>query len=249
LNHGRAPRVVFTEACYGSHIFGKSVEQSIALKFLASGSQAIVGATCVAYGGVTTPLTAADLLGHSFWSSISRGTPAGEALRQAKIHLAREMHRRQGYLDGEDQKTLIAFVLYGDPLADPYSAKRSPKSLLRPMRWQSTVKVICDRTDDIETPQPASREVMAHAKRVVAQYLPGMTDAQYSISQEHAQCDGVKHKCPSAQFGGASKPSRPPVRRVVTLSKQVQRGSTVHNHYARLTLDSTGKLVKLVVSR
>jgi hypothetical protein len=209
----------------------------------------VVGATCVAYGGVTTPLTAADLLGQSFWNSIIRKAPAGEALRQAKIHLVREMHRRQGYLDGEDQKTLIAFVLYGDPLADPYSTKTSPKSILRPMRWQSTVKVICDRTDELDTQQAASREVMMHVKKIVTQYLPGMADAQFAISQEHAQCNGAKHKCPSAQFGVTSKPNRPPVRRVVTLSKQVQKGSTVHNHYARLTLDPNGKLVKLVVSR
>mgnify|MGYP001081235206 CR=1 FL=1 len=73
----------------------------------------------MAYGSIAAPLAAADLLGHTFWRYLHEGFPAGEALRQAKIHLASSMSQRQGYLDGEDQKTLISFILFGDPLAQP----------------------------------------------------------------------------------------------------------------------------------
>ncbi|MEJ2758568.1 MAG: hypothetical protein P8046_08825, partial [Anaerolineales bacterium] len=91
-NSGRAPRIVFSEACFGANIINKSVEEAICLKFLDSGSQAVIGSTCTSYGSLTTPLIAADLLGKAFWNFLQQGYPAGESLRRAKIHLAREMN-------------------------------------------------------------------------------------------------------------------------------------------------------------
>ena len=74
-----------------------------------------VGSTCISYGSVTTPLIGADLLGITSGGYVQDGISTGEALMRAKIELVREMNKRQGYLDGEDQKTLISFVHYGDP--------------------------------------------------------------------------------------------------------------------------------------
>jgi hypothetical protein len=249
LNHGRSPAVIFSEACYGAHIQDRSVNESMALTFLASGSQAVVGSTCTAYGAVAGTLTAADLLGRTFWDYVNQGFPAGEALRRAKIHLAREMHRRQGYLDGEDQKTLIAFTLYGDPLALANSYSGSRKGVLRALSSPSQVKTVCDRQDDIQPSEPIDPEVLLHLKQIVKQYLPGLVDARLTISQERALCNGRTHQCPTAQMGSASQPRQAPARRVVTLTKQVMKATTVHKHYARLTLDAEGRLVKLVVSR
>ncbi len=248
VNHGYTPKVVFSEACYGAHIIGRNIEETLALKFLTSGSQAVVGSTVTAYGSVTTPLIAADLLGIAFWSYLREGIPAGEALRRAKIHLAKEMHRRQGYLDGEDQKTLISFVLYGDPLAQPMGQPRTPKAILRPLTTPTTIKVVCDRAET-DLPAPVPAEVMAHVKHVVAQYLPGMADATVALAHEKSECHDGGHTCPTSQFGAKSRPAHAPSRQVVTLSKRVEQAAHVHRHYARLTLDAQGKLVKLVVSR
>ncbi|MFU8773896.1 MAG: hypothetical protein ACNA8H_15935, partial [Anaerolineales bacterium] len=55
-NSGHAPHVVFSEACFGAHVFDKGIEDALCLKFLSSGSQAVVGSTCTAYGSITTPL-------------------------------------------------------------------------------------------------------------------------------------------------------------------------------------------------
>jgi hypothetical protein len=248
-----APHIVFTEACYGAHILDKAVGEALALTFLASGSQAVAGATCIAYGAIADPLTAADLLGYAFWKSLGQGLPAGEALRRAKIHLAREMHRRQGYLDGEDQKTLISFVLYGDPLAQPLKATRSPKAILRPLSPPAQVKIVCDRSANGGGTRPVPPEVMRYVKSVVAQYLPGMADAQVRLSEEHASCQGGSHQCPTSQIGAKARPAREPHRRVVTLQKTIPAAASgcalQHHQYARLTLDESGKLVKLVVSR
>jgi len=248
LSSGQAPSVVLSEACYGGHILQKEVESAMSLKFLDLGSQAFVGSTSMTYGSITTPLVAADLLGRAFWSHLRSGLPAGEALRRAKIGLAREMDERQGYLDGEDQKTLISFVLYGDPLAQPLINAARPKATLQTPAPPKEINTVCDRLEDGQV-QTVPPEVVRYVKHVVAQYLPGMEDANFHFSREHARCSGSGHQCPTGQLHAKAKPGRQPNRSLVTLSKHVEDDNCVHSHYARLTLDDEGRLVKLVVSR
>ena len=140
LNGGRTPEIIFSEACYGAYILEKTAENSLALKFLATGCRALVGSTVMSYGSISTPLNAADLLGTAFWKYLKDGIPVGDALRRAKIHLAREMHKRQGYLDGEDQKTLISFVLYGDPLAHSFDLRPGFGSIIGKKRRKTFVR-------------------------------------------------------------------------------------------------------------
>ena len=277
VNSGRAPEVVFSEACYGAHISGKKIEEALTLKFLQAGSQAVVGSTCTAYGSINTPLTAADFLGHEFWNALKQGSPAGEALRRAKVSLAREMHRRQGYLDGEDQKTLISFVLYGDPLAQPLGQVRQAKgkfrpAVMRPLRPPRGVKTICDRARQEDQGDHLPAELVDYVKSIVEQYLPGMQGAHVMVSHEHLDCNVDEHLCPTQQLGMKSQRKGAPSslsgtqtqtshiqspdtssatiqRRIVILSKEVGNTTHVHRHYARLTLDEQNRLVKLVVSR
>jgi hypothetical protein len=260
LNGGKAPQVVFSEACYGTYVFNKKVEDAIALKFLASGSQVVIGSTVISYGSIATPLNAADLLAKTFWNFLNEGFPAGEALRRAKISLAREMHKRQGYIDGEDQKTLISFVLYGDPLVhlkDLPSIRQTHKSVTRSLTPPPQIKTICDRTLTPNQPEVIPEDVMLHVKRIVHQYLPGMENADLCLSHEHAGCCCKGHTCPTGQLGSKTHPEEAPDRSVITLSKSVsvehgigkERAKHIHKTYARLTLDKEGKVVKLAVSR
>ncbi len=249
VNSGRSPKLVFSEACFGAHIIGKHINEAMALKFLSAGTLAMVGSTCTSYGSIATPLIAADLLGNAFWRYLQEGYPGGEALRLAKIYLAEEMHRRQGYLDGEDQKTLISFILLGDPLAEPLDKIKIRKSILRPLDPNREVKTVCDRADKSDLAPKAPQEVVDHVKQVVEQYLPGMADAALIYSQEHLECDGENHRCSQEGARIKSAPDPHPGRRVVTLSKQVRRDQLTHPLYARLTLDGQGKVVKLAVSR
>ncbi len=242
------PQIVFSEACYGGHITNRSVDEAIALRFLQAGSLAVAGSTCISYGSISTPLIAADLLGRTFWRFLGEGCVAGEAMRRAKISLAREMHRRQGYLDGEDQKTLISFVLYGDPLAQSEVTGHGPKSTLRATLPQP-VQTVCDRSAAPGEGTPVPDEVIAQVKTIVSQYLPGMAGARLSYTHERAGCHHAGHNCPSGQFGAKTLPSQQPDRQVVVLAKQIQQAQHTHLQYARLTLDPQGKLVKLVVSR
>jgi hypothetical protein len=246
------PQIVFTEACYGLHIQGRKMDEAISLKFLEAGSLAVAGSTCMTYGSIAEPLTAADLLGHAFWTFLKQGMTAGEALRHAKIYLAGEMDRRQGYLDGEDQKTLISFILYGDPLAQSMANGRAPKSIRYLDQPLGNLKTVCDRVLTPSSPMPVPKDVLTSVRKVVAQYLPGMSDAQLAFSQEREQCNGKEHTCPTSQLEVKQEKSprdHKVSRRLVLLSKHVTRSEGVHPQYARLTLDDQGKLVKLVVSR
>ncbi|MCH7662541.1 MAG: hypothetical protein IH859_01560 [Chloroflexi bacterium] len=246
VNSGRAPQIVFSEACYGAHIQGKTVDSALSLKFLSAGTKVMVGSTCTSYGSIASPLIAADLLGQAFWKLLKEGYPAGEALRRAKIHLAREMHKRQGYLDGEDQKTLIQFVLYGDPLAQPDRSYSQPGSYQR--FANPGVKTVCDKSNGKMIRQcDVPEAILVEVKSMVRNYLPGMAKSKVAFTVEHVDCVG--HTCPNQHLGAKSHPNHVPRRRVVTLSKQVSVGGRMHPQYARMTLDARGKVVKLAVSR
>ncbi len=110
-----AGTVVVAECCYGAHLEGRSVAESVALSHMAGGALAFFGATGVAYGGLDGPLVAADLLAFHLWRALLDGLPAGRSLARAKALLVADAMSRQGYLDGEDEKTVAGFVLYGDP--------------------------------------------------------------------------------------------------------------------------------------
>jgi hypothetical protein len=253
-NSGSAPHLVFTEACYGANIAGKSVDEAISLKFLASGTHAVVGSTCISYGSLSTPLSSADLLGRVFWNLLQEGFTAGESLKRAKIHLTREMNQRQGFLDAEDQKTLISFVLFGDPLAQPFQSRSAPKTTPRLSDAAVQVPTVCERSCEGEAGSTVSLETIAHLKTIVAQYLPGMGDAEVRLSHEHQRCSNLGGKCgcgKQCQFSKIASKRQPlgkPRRRVVTLSKNFEQAHRTHKQYARLTLDDRGNIIKIVVS-
>ena len=238
-NSGRAPVVVFSEACYGANVFNKSTKDALCLRFLDSGTQALVGSTKIAYGSVGAPLIAADLLGRCFWQNTAgAGLPVGEALRLAKLQMAQEMHTRQGFLDGEDQKTLISFVLYGDPLAvtsdKAPSASPSLAAKRRAIRFTSKPpKVSLAETVPIES--ALSPETVAQIKSLVAEYLPTMRDAELRAARSRRAPATAKHA--SARTT------------VITLAKTVRVQLRSHPHYARVTFDENGKVIKLAVSR
>jgi hypothetical protein len=252
VNGGRAPHVVFTEACYGANVIEKSIDSALSLKFLDSGTHVVVGSTKVSYGSVTPPLIAADLLGRQFWERVNSGMPCGEALRQAKWAVAAGMHKRQGYLDGEDQKTLISFVLYGDPLYQSQAGRPASdfKEMTRhTLAAHGPIKTACALGTCGNAEVEIDSETYTRIKSIVSQYLPGMSDASCRIHPQHCGCDGVGHVCPTHQLGIKAAGAADNGNLVVTFAKTIPDDKLRHNHYARLTLDRSGKILKLAVSR
>jgi hypothetical protein len=241
-NDGNSPVIIFSEACYGSYINNKNEDQAISLKFLSSGTKAMVGSTCIAYGSIASPLIGADQLGNYFWKAVKEGTPVGEAYRNAKVMIAQEMTKRQGFLDGEDQKTLISFVLYGDPLVVLATNKKLEKRIRRD-RTKSPVVTVCQSKPAESKNASMDDDVLSQVKQIVEQYLPGLKGAEYSVSKQYA----------TQVNQGFSKSKAPhqleTERTVVTVSKKYNIATHTHFHYARLTIDNKGKVTKLAVSR
>ncbi len=251
VNSGRAPKVVFTEACYGAHAIGKTSENALSLKFLSAGSRAVIGSTKISYGSVTPPLIAADLLGRLFWQFLNQHLPVGEALRRAKLKLAAEMHQRQGFLDGEDQKTLISFVLFGDPLYRAENGYQLPgeKTVIRTTQRPAAINTACAKGGPEISQETLDATMTEKIDSIVSKYLPGMKSAVCTIHNQHISCQEADHFCPSQQFHTKSATKSAAGMMVVTLSKQIRSGDRTHPHYARLTLDKQGKVLKLAVSR
>jgi hypothetical protein len=57
----------------------------------------------------------ADLIALHFFHNVSKGMTSGEGLVNARAQLAASAVREQGSLDNDDRKTLLQFVLFGDP--------------------------------------------------------------------------------------------------------------------------------------
>jgi hypothetical protein len=107
--------IAFSEACYGANIVGKDPDEAISLKFMQKGVACFVGSTKISWGPAVPPSSEADLIGVYFMGNVKKGLPFGQALMEAKVAFAQEMIRRYGGLDSDDEKTLLEFVLYGDP--------------------------------------------------------------------------------------------------------------------------------------
>lgn len=251
----RAPRFIFSEACYGGHIEGKSSpDEALSLKFLNLGTEVFIGSTCTAYGAVTPPITSADLLADAFWQQLNQGQNAGSAFMQAKIGLAREMNRRQGYLDAEDQKTLLSFVFYGDPLCALPAKTSTAKSVLR-LKFHARVKTVVEEPDSPAGHDDVPAEIVAQVRKSVDRYLPGWRDADITLNRQVCDCASTSLACSGCQVSKKGFGKGTSQRLVVTLAKQVRIGSRssksgrTHTRYARMTLDRQGKILKVSVSR
>lgn len=254
-----ANSVVFTEACYGANILGKGAESSIALRFLASQALAVVGSTKVSYGSIAPPLLGADLLGRYFWKGLQAHLTVGEALRYAKVNLAQEMQERQGYLDGEDQKALISFVLYGDPSLPAGAAGNgaAAKALGKDLR----PSFICQKRAAL--PKGAlSDKLVAGIKTRIEASLPHMAEARVRALPLKLCNGSCGHRCAHA----AGKKSCEPVASVrsgrsadksvtgksweLTLEKDIAiQGDGAHRQVVKVTVDEGGHILKVAVSK
>jgi hypothetical protein len=176
---------------------------------------------------------------------LNEGQAIGVALCKAKVDFVREMNLRQGYLDGEDQKTLISFILYGDPLVayDPYQAMS--KSLARE-KDHPQVKTVVDQAYDNTKSTSVSAAAIAKAKESVKEYLPGIEFAEVRVSRQHVRIDNQRYPTSSVAKANGNRQSS---RTVVSFSKQITFDQHVHKQFARVTLDQQGKVIKMAISK
>jgi hypothetical protein len=246
--NGKSPKTVFSEACYGSHIVGKEPNTALSLKFLEAGVGAMAGSTRIAYGAANAPLIAADLLAHHYLANCQSGMACGEAMRQAKLSFASEMNKLQGYLDPEDQKSLISFVLYGDPLfaTSPQQQKYIRKGFSRATKRSMDIPLFSVGAMDSDSSGP-SETVQKNLKEALHRYLPGITDSAltYWRPRVNGETDAQTH---DPQKNKKAPPLRAPAWVVAMEKTYTMQGQTV-THFVRMSVDSRGKVMKIAVSR
>jgi hypothetical protein len=251
-----ANAVVFTEACYGANILGKNEADSIALRLLAEGALAVVGSTKVAYGSIAPPLLGADLIGKHFWEGLQAHLTVGDALRHAKVSMANEMQKRQGYLDDEDQKALISFVLYGDPSLPITSIHR--KAPVRASSDAFCPPVICSKTP--RAPKGiTSDELVATVRARIETSLPHMSHAMVRAKPLSVCSDACEKGC-GLQHGNANRSAMSAVQQkglhrhgrgwALTLQKNIPvRGDGAHHQVVKVVVDEHGHILKMAVSK
>jgi len=115
---GVAGAVSFAECCYGAQIAGRTPQNSCALKLVQEGAS-FIGATGLAFGSYIASdlmLEDADFLARAFFQAMSTGAAIGYALMQArKAYLADSSESATGEIWQLKQKTLLQFVLFGNP--------------------------------------------------------------------------------------------------------------------------------------
>ncbi len=239
---------VYTEACYGGYIVGRSAQDSIALSLLGEGTRGVIGSTGMAYGSLAPPLSGADLLGRNLWLGLKRGFTIGEALQRAKLGLVEEMAERQGFLDGEDQKTLLGFVLYGDPslrakiTPPPHKGREEEGGILCP-------SVICGKKARQEV--EVDEEVVAKVRRYLEERLPAVAGVDLRAARQEAcvpdrDCNG------ECSLGKASLPGKgSPSPSFVFTSERFTplEGDGVLKQVVKITTDQGGNVMKVAVSK
>jgi len=242
--------LTFTEACYGGYIINKKIDDSITLKLISIGSQAIIASTCISYGSVFPPLIGADLLAFIFWKFIKDGYSFGESLMQAKISLVKVMNQRQGYLDGEDQKTLESFVLYGDPLGyleeNIYLEKRMPIDKQPP----ELLVTYSDQNGIVQNSARLSKHTISEINEMVECYIPNLENAKIRIREHQIRLDKmISGEIKNSKYSANEGIDRFGTRTQITYSQMIKSARLVHEQFARVTLDESGKVIKLAVSR
>lgn len=225
--------ICVSEACYGAEIAGRTVENALALKMLQRNALAFIGSTATAYGSVNLPIGGADVLAQHLLAHLRRGQPVGRALQMARDGLARQAIEQQGYLDPDEAKTLLSFVLLGDPWATPYARPvLEHKSLLSPLRPQLAQR------------QPLSLNLLPPqsinaARRLFAKFVPYLSQAPLDVIGQSRPDLAPKNAAGRPQYGS------------VVFSAQTRFTTTDGRsgaHVARLTLtDETPR--KLLISR
>lgn len=172
---------LISEACYGLELDQRTLDDAIPLQALQDGIAACVGSTVSAYGSYSTPLLGADLLCERLIAHVASGVPVGMALRAARSEFVQTMYRRQGHIDDVDRKTLLSFVLYGDPWAATLSPTRSQKEPLSG-RFSSMLRLGRPRTiapiDERQVPGDVLRKVRATLRKA----LPGFERAHLAVT-------------------------------------------------------------------
>ncbi len=253
LNPWQTPSAIaFSQAGFGGDLTGRSPRDSMTLRLLSTQAVAVISSTAMAHGSIAPPLTGADLLARYFWEGLGSALTVGQALMAAKVRYARDMMAYQGYLDLDDQKTLLSFHLFGDPgLLPAGQVMAREHSMHDRLQGDAPPAVRCQLR---AVPQSLATVPLDLQRRVldyVSERLPHLADARLTVTRPILCAGDCIGRCRIAEaMYRATQPGALHVNYVFTFTS-VQRlpGAEAEMSLARVTISPRGDLLKVTTSR
>ena len=128
LRRTKRSTVVGAMCCYGASVFDPNDEAAvnpgeapIPSVYLRQGAYGFLGSTCTAWVGPDT-MMCADWIVASFLKSVLAGASLGRATLESKQDFVRWNEQQGDVIDTAEEKTLLQFVLLGDPSIHPVVA-------------------------------------------------------------------------------------------------------------------------------
>ncbi|HLZ06982.1 MAG TPA: C25 family cysteine peptidase, partial [Chloroflexota bacterium] len=241
-----AAPVVFSATGYSLDAESENPTRSLSLRFLSEGAAGFVGSASACYGTNLLPVAGADLLGSLFWEQLRSGQPVGAALQSAKRSFAARALEDQGYLDGDDQKTLLQFVLLGDPLLAVFETSWAGGEPPTEVGISST-DLLCNHDGDRRGNGQVDPRTVRAAVEVLALRCPEAVDGAVRIHRR-SSCDGLCGQ--SIHPDDESMTERATGITSVTSRTDLAQPDGSHLiRFARATVGADGRIVKTLVSR
>jgi Peptidase family C25 len=138
--HLKPNTVVGTMCCYGAQIFPPSDPDAwpLASTYLRKGALGFIGSTMKAWVGFPSDMMWADYIAGGYLKYVLRGFSIGLAFLDSKMNYAAAIIQKGNILDLGDEKTLIEYVLLGDPSIHPVTSEH-PSALAAEERRQRRV--------------------------------------------------------------------------------------------------------------
>jgi hypothetical protein len=189
------------------------------------------------------------MLGRYFWIGLQQGMSAGQALQWAKLSFANDMLNRQGYLDAEDQKTLLSFNLLGDPTLSSSATATSWEEISSAALLAKAPMWSCRNGGCSPQPAEVSPELVGTVQAFVAKALPWLASHEIRAARQvvcTGRCNGDGSHGNATPHGPAPKVERT----VFTVAGLAGGPNEKHLHQVvKLTVDARGSIVKMAVSR
>jgi hypothetical protein len=169
-----------------------------------------------------------------------------------------EVTERQGWLDGDDQKTLLEFVLYGDPSShfDKVPLLRS-KGIYEPaLRHAKTAErqpahIFCQHRstarEDIDIPVDLIRRVVSHLHTCCPEVHGGSVKIHSCVTC-NGQC-GISCQCGAGNIHSHGTPTFNKLTRFTSRKALSTIDGREITKYARATVGPAGDILKTTLSR
>jgi hypothetical protein len=210
LPHLKHPTVVAAMCCYGAQIFSPKDDDTwpVASTYLRKGAVGFVGSTMMAWVG-TSGMGPADWIVQGYLKNVLAGDSLGSAFLACKQDYHSHYSLNDHILSNDEQKTLIEYVLLGDPSIHPVSSSQSSKGLLayqsRQRRRDAREKLATGIRSCLPKRSPASdaEKAMAGKVFITAQKRISKDDSeklkQFTVKPTVVQVTRVDAPLPDSQ--------------------------------------------------